>query len=92
MSAFEGAFLNIALRDCDIQSFAIVGVAMEIGIDPTVRHAADLGDIPVIVTDAFRAGHLEAAERSLEILKFAGDSLLTDTETICRLFRQAAKH
>ena len=91
MSAFEGTFLNIALRDCGIHSFAIVGVAMEIGIEPTVRHAADLGYIPVIVSDACGAGHQEASERSVESLKFAGDSLFTDTDTLCRLFGQTVQ-
>ena len=32
MSAFEGTPLDIALRDCGIAAFAIVGIAMEIGI------------------------------------------------------------
>lgn len=86
MSAFEGTPLNIALRDCGINSFAIVGVAMEIGIEPTVRHAADLGYIPVIVTDACGAGDESAAKRSLESLEFAGDALMTDVETISSLF------
>ena len=72
MSAFEGTFLNIALRDCGINAFAIVGVAMEIGIEPTVRHAADLGYIPIVVADACGAGNKEAAERSLDGLKFTG--------------------
>src|SRR5207245_3874454 len=40
MSAFEGTPLNIALRDCGIDAFAIVGIAMVIGIEPTVRHGA----------------------------------------------------
>lgn len=88
MSAFEGTPLNIALRDCGINAFAIVGVAMEIGIEPTVRHAADLGYIPVIVTDACGAGNESAAARSLESLEFAGDALMTDVETICSLFQQ----
>lgn len=39
MSAFEGTPLDLALRDCGVDAFAIVGVAMEIGIEPTVRHA-----------------------------------------------------
>ncbi|HEU5404324.1 MAG TPA: cysteine hydrolase, partial [Terriglobales bacterium] len=52
MSAFEGTPLDIVLRDCAINAFAIVGIATEIGIEPTVRHGADLGYIPVIVTDA----------------------------------------
>lgn len=49
MSAFEGTPLNFALRDCGVDAFFIVGIAMEIGIEPTVRHGADLGYIPVIV-------------------------------------------
>ncbi|MGC2195792.1 MAG: cysteine hydrolase, partial [Terriglobales bacterium] len=46
MSAFEGTPLNFALRDCGISAFAIAGIAMEIGIEPTARHGADLGYIP----------------------------------------------
>jgi len=38
MSAFEGTPLDIALRDCGIVAFAVVGVALEIGIEPTVVH------------------------------------------------------
>jgi nicotinamidase-related amidase len=57
---------------------AIVGVATEIGIEPTVRHAGDLGFIPVVVTDACAAGSAEAGARSLESLRFLGDALLTD--------------
>lgn len=88
MSAFEGTPLDIALRDCGIQAFAIIGVAMEIGIEPTARHGADLGYIPVVVKDACGFGHRDAAERSLASLEFAGDALLTDVETICAQFRR----
>jgi len=35
-----------------IDAFAIVGIAMEIGIEPTVRQGADLGYTPVVVKDA----------------------------------------
>lgn len=87
MSAFEGTPLNFALRDCGIDAFAIVGVAMEIGIEPTVRHGADLGYIPVVVKDACGCGHADAAERSLASLEFAGDALFTDVDTICAQFR-----
>ncbi|MFG2193871.1 cysteine hydrolase [Streptomyces sp. NPDC048639] len=80
MSAFEGTWLDIVLRDCGITAVALVGVATEIGIEPTARHAADLGYIPVVVTDACGAGDPEAAERALAGLRFAGDSLLTTTE------------
>jgi len=88
MSAFEGTWLDFALRDCGINAFIIVGVATEIGIEPTVRHGADLAYTPVLVTDACGAGNEEAAKRSIESLKFAGDALITDTETICDVLRK----
>lgn len=87
MSAFEGTPLDIALRDCGITSFVIVGVAMEIGIEPTVRQGADLGYIPIVVTDACGAGHAEAAARSIASLKFTGDALLTTTEELCAIWQ-----
>ena len=83
MSAFEGTPLNVVLRDCGIDAFAILGIATEIGIDPTVRHGADLGYIPIIVSDACGCGHEDAAARSIENLRFLGDVLFTDTSEIC---------
>ena len=85
MSAFEGTPLAMALRDCGIGAFAIAGIAMEIGIEPTARHAADLGLVPVIVADACGSGDADAAQRSIEALRFAGDAMLTDTESFCGL-------
>jgi biuret amidohydrolase len=82
MSAFEGTFLDIALRDCGIDSVMIAGVATEIGIEPTVRHAVDLGYIPILVTDACGAGHAEAAERALANIRFMGDAIVTDIQTV----------
>jgi nicotinamidase-related amidase len=69
MSSFEGTPLNIALRDCSIDAFAIVGIAMEIGIEPTVRQGSDRGYIPVVVKDACGFGHRDAAERSIASLE-----------------------
>ena len=89
MSAFEGTPLNIALRDCGIKAFAIVGVAIEIGIEPTVRQGADLGYIPVIVRDACGYGHRDAADRSFASLEFAGDAMFTDVASLCSLFGRA---
>jgi nicotinamidase-related amidase len=88
MSALEGTPLAIALRDCNINAIALVGVAMEIGIEPTARHAADLGIIPIVVTDACGAGHAEAAARSIESLKFAGDAMITDSDAFCRALQR----
>src|SRR5262249_12067755 len=84
MSAFEGTPLEMALRDCGITAIAVVGIAIEIGIEPTAYHAADLGLIPVVVADACGAGHPRAAGRSLQSLEFAGDAIITDTPTFCR--------
>lgn len=83
MSAFEGTWLDIALRDCGITTVAVIGCALEIGIEPTVRHAADLGYMPVVVTDACGAGNPQAAQRSLDALRFAGDTLLTTVDEFC---------
>lgn len=90
MSAFEGTPLNIALHDCGITTVVLVGAAMEVGIEPTVRHAHDLGYIPVVVRDACGAGHEAAAQRSLDSLAYAEDALLTDTQTLSAVFQRFA--
>ena len=82
MSAFEGTPLDLVLRDCGINSFILVGVAMEVGVEPTIRHGVDLGYIPVLVTDACGAGHAEAGDRALASIKYMGDAILTDVRTI----------
>ena len=51
-------------------------------------HAADLGYIPVIATDACGAGNEAAAQRSLDSLRFAGNAVMTDTDTISKIFRR----
>jgi biuret amidohydrolase len=66
-------------------SIAICGVAIEIGIEPTVRHGADLGYIPIVVTDACGAGNDEAGQRALANIEFMGDAFRTDAATFERL-------
>jgi nicotinamidase-related amidase len=78
LSAFAGTALELALRGAGVEAVAIIGVATEIGIEPTVRHAGDLGFIPVVITDACAAGNAEAGARTTETLQFLGDALLTD--------------
>jgi biuret amidohydrolase len=85
MSAFVGTPLDFALRDCGIEAFAIVGVALEVGIEPTIRHGLDLGYLPVVVVDACGHGNSQAAQRSLDQLAFFGGSVPTDSDTLCRL-------
>ena len=89
MSAFEGTPLDLVLRDCGLSAVAVVGVALEIGVEPTVRHAADLSYVPVVVTDACGAGDAEAGERALESMHFGGDAELTDTATFVDTLRAA---
>ena len=82
MSAFEGTPLAIALRDCGIISVVLVGVAMEIGIEPTARHAADLGIVPIVLADACGHGDAEAAERTIAAVNFLGDGLISDVGAV----------
>ncbi len=91
MSAFEGTPLDIVLRDCGITAVAVVGVALEVGIEPTARHAADLGYIPIIITDACGAGDAAAGERALATLEFAGDAILTDVSAFTRALAERAE-
>lgn len=65
---------------------------MEVGLEPTARHAADLGLISVVVTDACGAGNSAAAERSLASLATAGDAILTDIATITDLLETGKRH
>jgi nicotinamidase-related amidase len=90
MSAFEGTPLDIVLRDCGVRAYLIVGVALEVGIEPTVRHSADLGYVPIVVRDACGAGDAAAGERALEALMFAGDAIVADTDAVIASLNAAA--
>jgi nicotinamidase-related amidase len=79
-SAFVGTPLELALRGCGVLAVALVGVAIEIGIEPTARHAGDLGFVPVVIADACAAGDAVAGARALDTLKFLGDAFLTDVK------------
>jgi biuret amidohydrolase len=90
MSMFVGTPLEMVLRDCGINAFAIVGAVTEIGIEPTVRHGADLGFIPVVVTDACGSVDQAAGARALASLDYAMMSLQTEAATITRLLSPAS--
>jgi biuret amidohydrolase len=91
MSAFEATPLSIILRDCGLTTVVFVGIALEIGIEPSVRHAADLGFVPVVVTDACGWGHQVAAERTLDALRFTGDAIMTDLGTFEMILADRSK-
>lgn len=79
MSAFEGTYLNIALRDLGLRAFVIVGIALEIGIEPTVRHALDLGYIPIVVADLCGSRTEELHANSLRTLSETGEVIVTSS-------------
>ena len=74
MSALVGTPVEQVLRDRGVTTLVLVGAVLEIGIEPTARHAADLGLLPVVVDDACGIVDTQAAERSLAGLDY---SLLT---------------
>ena len=88
MSAFAGTPLAIAVRDCGLRAIALVGIALEVGIEPTARHAADLGIVPVIVSEACGSGNEEAARRSVAALEYAGDTLFASLASFRQLLSQ----
>jgi biuret amidohydrolase len=71
MSAFVGTPLEIVMRDRGVITLILVGAVLEIGIEPTARHAADLSFLPVVVEDACGIVEREAAERSLASLDYS---------------------
>ena len=71
MSALVGTPLQAALRDRGVTTLVLVGAVLEIGIEPTARHAADLGLLPVVVDDACGVVDDDAAERSLASLDYS---------------------
>jgi biuret amidohydrolase len=91
MSALEGTPLAFALQDCGIVGLAICGIALEIGIEPTTRHATDLGFVPIVLEDACGAGHPEAGRRTLETIRYTGEALVTSVDDFAaRLARSPA--
>ena len=81
-SAFESTFLNLTLRGAKLEAFIIAGIALEVGVEPTVRHGADLNLIPVVASDACGSRTQEAYERSLATMKETGEVVLCSTAKV----------
>jgi nicotinamidase-related amidase len=75
----------MVLRDCGISSLAIVGVVLEVGVEPRARDAADLGFLPVLIADACGSVNEGARKRSLDALAFGGNCIVMDSARICDL-------
>jgi nicotinamidase-related amidase len=88
MSAFVGTPLEAALRDRGVTTVILVGAVLEIGIEPTARHAADLGLLPVVVEDACGIVEDAAAQRSLDSLDYSLMSYRTTTAELVAAFQR----
>jgi biuret amidohydrolase len=70
------------MRDAQLSSFLIAGIALEVGIEPTIRHGLDLNYIPVLVQDACGSKTAEKKGRSLATLAEIGEVLATETPEV----------
>lgn len=87
MSALVGTPLEAALRDRGVTTLVLVGAVLEIGIEPTARHAADLGLLPVVVDDACGIVEETAAQRSLASLDYSLMSYRATTAEVVAAFQ-----
>jgi nicotinamidase-related amidase len=82
-SLFIDTPLDLRLKTLGVDTLIIGGVATDIGIEFTCRHAAALGYFTVVVEDASGAYSDAAHERSLTFLR-GWTTPVVDTATVCR--------
>ncbi len=88
-SLFVGTNAQTKLARAGIRSIVMAGVATDIGIDFTARHALALGFFPVVLEDAVGAYTDTAQQRGLaSIAAFAPTS---DSETVIRAWTDSAE-
>jgi nicotinamidase-related amidase len=92
MSAFVGTPLDLVLRDLGVRTLVVVGAVLEIGIEPTVRHAADLGYLPILVEDACGVVEADAAARSVAGLDYMLMSMRGDSAIVCEALLSGPSH
>ncbi len=64
-SIFVGTNFELMLRNAGITSIVFTGIATDIGVETSARHAQALGFIPVIAKEAVSSADRQAHERSL---------------------------
>ncbi|MGC9209420.1 MAG: cysteine hydrolase family protein [Nitrososphaeria archaeon] len=64
-SLFVGTNVELMLRNANRTTLVFTGIATDVGVETSARHAYALGFIPVIVRDAVSSADREAHERSL---------------------------
>ncbi|MEL9969782.1 MAG: isochorismatase family cysteine hydrolase [Metallosphaera sp.] len=68
-SIFVGTNFELLLRNSGRNVILFTGIATEIGVETSARHAFALGFLPVIVSDAVSSFNKEGHERSLMNMK-----------------------
>ncbi|QKR00148.1 cysteine hydrolase [Metallosphaera tengchongensis] len=68
-SIFVGTNFELLLRNSGRNVIIFSGIATEIGVESSARHAFALGFLPVIVRDAVSSYNKEGHQRSLENMK-----------------------
>ncbi len=68
-SLFVGTPVEAALRARGVRTLLFTGIATEIGVETSVRHAAALGFYPVVVRDGVCSMDRGRHERSLEAMQ-----------------------
>ena len=86
-SLFVDTPLDLRLKTLGVDTLIIGGVATDIGIEFTCRHAAALSYFTVVVEDASGAYSDEAHERSLAFLR-GWTTPVVDTATACRMLAE----
>jgi len=85
MSFFVGTPVEYCLRDLGIVTAVICGCVAEIGIEPTVLHAADLGFLTVTVADA--CGSLTEANHARVMDKLRRTGLVADAKDLVGIWQ-----
>ncbi|MFP3262244.1 MAG: cysteine hydrolase [Nitrososphaeria archaeon] len=64
-SIFVGTNVELLARNSGRSTFVFTGIATDIGVETSVRHAYALGFVPVIISDGVSSQDIEAHKRSL---------------------------
>jgi nicotinamidase-related amidase len=89
-SLFVDTPLDLRLKALGRDTLIMTGVATDIGIEFTCRHAAALGYFTVAVEDACGAYTRDAHERSLAFLRGWTTPVVT-TRTVCDMLKSRAQ-
>jgi nicotinamidase-related amidase len=83
-SLFVDTPLDLRLKTLGVDTLIMTGVATDIGIEFTCRHAAALGYFSMAIEDATGAYTRDAHERSLTFLR-SWTTPVVSTQTVCEL-------